>query len=73
MNAITSLYQRLPGLLSGAFVESIALLLTRVALAGIFWRSYQTKVALAAFVSSRGPGLFSLDAIFARITGPKAA
>jgi len=157
MNAITSLYRSLTGLLSSSFVESIALLFTRVALAGIFWRSYQTKVeegtwltisdvqyflfenefaglpldpqiavpmatyaeflfpillviglasrfsalalmimglviqlfvfptadhffgwaitviALAAFVISRGPGLFSLDAIIARFTGPKAA
>ena len=153
MNAITSLYQRITGLLSGSFFESIALLCTRVALAGIFWRSYETKVeegtwltisdvqyfifenefaglpldpqiavpmatyaeflfpillviglasrfsalalmimglviqifvfpsadhffgwaitviALAAFVISRGPGLFSLDAIIARFTG----
>ncbi|MEM7703221.1 MAG: DoxX family protein [Pseudomonadota bacterium] len=157
MNTITTLYHRLTGLLSGTFVESIALLFSRVALAGIFWRSYQTKVeegtwltisdvqyfifenefaglpldpqiavpmatyaeflfpillviglasrfsalalmimglviqlfvfptadhffgwaitviALAAFVISRGPGLFSLDAIIARFTGPKAA
>ncbi|MEL7319973.1 MAG: DoxX family protein [Pseudomonadota bacterium] len=157
MNTITALYHRLTGLLSGAFIESVALLFTRVALAGIFWRSYQTKVeegtwltisdvqyfifenefaglpldpqiavpmatyaeflfpillviglasrfsalalmimglviqlfvfptadhffgwaitviALAAFVISRGPGLFSLDAIIARFTGPKAA
>ena len=157
MNAITSLYRSLTELLSGPLFESIALLFTRVALAGIFWRSYQTKVeegtwltisdvqyfifenefaglpldpqiavpmatyaeflfpillviglasrfsalalmimglviqlfvfptadhffgwaitviALAAFVISRGPGLFSLDAIIARFTGPKAA
>ncbi|MEO0417901.1 MAG: DoxX family protein [Pseudomonadota bacterium] len=157
MNTITALYHRLTGLLSGTFIESLALLFTRVALAGIFWRSYQTKVeegtwltisdvqyfifenefaglpldpqiavpmatyaeflfpillviglasrfsalalmimglviqlfvfptadhffgwaitviALAAFVISRGPGLFSLDAIIARFTGPKAA
>ncbi len=44
MDAILSLYHRVTALLSGAIVESVALLLTRVALAGIFWRSYQTKV-----------------------------
>ena len=44
MNSITTLWQRLTGLLSSSAVESIALLLTRIALAGIFWRSYQTKV-----------------------------
>ena len=157
MNTITALYHRLTALLSGTFVESIALLFTRVSLAGIFWRSYETKVeegtwltisdvqyfifenefaglpldpqiavpmatyaeflfpillviglasrfsalalmimglviqlfvfptadhffgwaitviALAAFVISRGPGLFSLDAIIARLSGPKVA
>ncbi|MDJ0979279.1 MAG: DoxX family protein [Erythrobacter sp.] len=44
MNAIASLYQRGTDILSGTFFESVALLFTRVALAGIFWRSYQTKV-----------------------------
>ena len=157
MTGLISLYHPITGMLSGTFVESIALLLTRVALAGIFWRSYQTKVeegtwltisdvqyfifenefaglplspdiavpmatyaeflfpillviglasrfsaaalmgmaiviqifvfptmdhflgwaitviAMAAFIISRGPGLFSLDAIIARLTGSKAA
>ena len=44
MNALTSLWQRLTGILSGTIVESIVQLATRVALAGIFWRSYKTKV-----------------------------
>ncbi len=44
MSGIIALYQRITGILAGSFIESIALLLTRVALAGIFWRSYQTKV-----------------------------
>ena len=44
MNGLVSLWNRLTGVLSGTFIESIALLLTRVALAGIFWRSYETKI-----------------------------
>ncbi|MEL7446748.1 MAG: DoxX family protein [Pseudomonadota bacterium] len=44
MSSVISLYDRLVSVLSGRFFESIALLFTRVALAGIFWRSYQTKV-----------------------------
>lgn len=156
MNALTFLYQRMTAILSGTLFESAAALFTRIALAGIFWRSYQTKVeegswltisevqyyifenefaglplapdiavpmatytefafpillviglgsrvsalalmmmalviqifvfptadhffgwaitviALAAFIISRGPGLFSLDAICARLTGAKA-
>ena len=44
MQAILSLYNRLTDMLSSTIGESVALLLTRVALAGIFWRSYKTKV-----------------------------
>ena len=51
MNAITSLWARLTGILSGTAIESIALFATRVALAGIFWRSYQTKVEEGTLLS----------------------
>lgn len=44
MNAFASFWSRLTGFLSNTMVESIALLLSRIALAGIFWRSYETKV-----------------------------
>lgn len=45
MNAITSLYARIIGLLSSPVAESIGLLGIRIALAGVFWRSYKTKIA----------------------------
>ncbi|MCK0098655.1 DoxX family protein [Qipengyuania sp. S6317L1] len=45
MNAITSAYARIVQLLSGPVFESVGLLGIRVALAGVFWRSYKTKVA----------------------------
>lgn len=45
MNAITSLYARVAQAASGRVFESIALLGIRIALAGVFWRSYKTKVA----------------------------
>ncbi|MFU7527529.1 DoxX family protein [Qipengyuania sp. ASV99] len=45
MNALTSLYARIVGILAGNVVESIGLLFVRIALAGVFWRSYQTKIA----------------------------
>lgn len=45
MNAITSLYARIIQLLSGPIFESLGLLGIRVALAGVFWRSYKTKIA----------------------------
>ncbi|MBV7258165.1 DoxX family protein [Erythrobacter crassostreae] len=44
MSGLTNLWQRLTRILSGTIAESIAQLLARIALAGIFWRSYQTKV-----------------------------
>lgn len=44
MSGLMSMWSRLTSFLSGIAIESIALFVTRVALAGIFWRSYQTKV-----------------------------
>ena len=44
MAGLATLWQRATAMLSGTAAESIVLLLVRVALAGIFWRSYQTKV-----------------------------
>lgn len=44
MKSIVAWYDRLAGLVSGRVGEGIALLLTRIALAGIFWRSGRTKV-----------------------------
>lgn len=44
MEGIVSLWRRITGVLGGPIAESIALLMARAALAGIFWRSYLTKV-----------------------------
>jgi putative oxidoreductase len=44
VQAILSPYDRAAAWVSGAALQSLALLLTRVALAGIFWRSARTKV-----------------------------
>ncbi len=44
MNTVATYWQRLTAVLSGTVVESIALFMVRIALAGIFWRSYGTKV-----------------------------
>ncbi|MGB7372720.1 DoxX family protein [Pontixanthobacter sp.] len=44
MQRITHLYDRTTGFLSGRMMESFALLLTRLALASVFWRSGRTKV-----------------------------
>lgn len=44
MSTIASMYDRITQILSGKIIESAALLLTRLALAGVFWRSARTKV-----------------------------
>lgn len=44
MQRVLSTYDRVAQWLSGRWVESGALLLTRLALAGVFWRSGRTKV-----------------------------
>lgn len=44
MSSVISLYQRCVRLVSGKLFEGLALLFTRFALAGVFWRSGRTKV-----------------------------
>ncbi len=44
MQGLTQTYTRMTRWLSGPLVEGLALLVTRVALAGVFWRSGRTKV-----------------------------
>jgi putative oxidoreductase len=44
LQTLTRPYDRLVGMISGGFIESLMLLFVRVALAGVFWRSGRTKV-----------------------------
>ncbi len=44
MNSLVSLYDRLVAIVASRWFEGLALLFTRVALAGIFWRSGRSKV-----------------------------
>jgi len=44
MQSLVTLYDRLVAFASSRIVEGLALLVTRLALAGIFWRSYKTKI-----------------------------
>jgi putative oxidoreductase len=44
MRRLLTLYDRLTASLAARLPESIALLLTRIALAGVFWRSGRTKI-----------------------------
>lgn len=51
MQGILTLYDRLTAALAARLPESIVLLLTRVALAGIFWRSGRTKIEEGALLT----------------------
>ena len=50
MNRIIAFYDRGVALAAGRIPEGLALLLLRVALAGVFWRSGQTKVVEGGFL-----------------------
>lgn len=50
MNRIVAFYDRGVALVSGRFPEALALFLLRIALAGVFWRSGQTKVVDGGFL-----------------------
>lgn len=49
MKGLARLYDRAVAMASSRIVESAALVLLRVALAGVFWRSGQTKVTEGGF------------------------
>ncbi|MDZ4276448.1 MAG: DoxX family protein [Erythrobacter sp.] len=51
MKAIFSVYDRAVAFVSGTMVEGLTLLLTRIVLAGIFWRSARTKVEEGSWLS----------------------
>lgn len=49
MTKVTALYDRAVSLASARISEGLALLLVRVALAGVFWRSGQTKIVAGSW------------------------
>ena len=70
MNALVTLWNRLTGVLSGTFVESIALFAARIALAGIFWRSYETKVVEGTLLEINEVQYFIFENEFAGLPIP---
>lgn len=51
MNAITAPYNRFVATLSAPWIDAIMLLVVRISLAGIFWRSGRTKVDEGSWLS----------------------
>jgi putative oxidoreductase len=61
MHKLLSLYDRLTAFLGSRLPEGLALLVIRVALAGIFWRSGQTKVEEGTVLSVSDNAIFLFE------------
>ena len=61
MQTVLTLYDRLTDRISSRLPEGIALLATRVALAGIFWRSGRTKVVEGTALDISGTTYFLFE------------
>ncbi len=70
MQQVLSAYDRVAQVLSGKTVESVALLATRVALAGIFWRSGRTKVVEGTWLDISDTTLFLFETEYAGVPLP---
>lgn len=64
MNMLISLWNRITEFLSGKFVESIALLFARIALAYPFWTSGRTKVVDGSLLSIDETQYFIFQDVF---------
>jgi putative oxidoreductase len=72
MNALTLAYSRATAMLSSRFAEGLALVAARIALAGIFWRSYQTKVEDGTWLTISEVQYFIFENEFAGLPLPPA-
>ena len=70
MQKLVTLYENLVDRLSGPLFESIALLFTRVALAGVFWRSGRTKVEEGSWLELSDTTYFLFEHEYAGVPLP---
>ena len=70
MSSVTAFYDRGIGLVSSKLAEGLALLATRVALAGIFWRSYRTKVEESSWFNITDTTYFLFESEYSGIPLP---
>ena len=70
MQRLTSIYDRQIQMVSGQFIESLALLVTRLALAGIFWRSGRTKVEEGTWLQLSDMQVFLFQSDFSGVPIP---
>jgi len=70
MQRLISIYDRLVRIASGQVFEGMALLVTRLALAGIFWRSGRTKVEEGTWLQLSDVQLFLFESDFSGVPIP---
>jgi len=70
MSSVISLYDRLVGIASSRWFEGLALLFARVALAGVFWRSYTTKVEEGTWLQIKDVQYFLFENEFSGLPIP---
>jgi putative oxidoreductase len=70
MQRLISIYDRLVRIASGPLFEGMALLFTRLALAGIFWRSGRTKVEEGTFLQLSDVQIFLFEGEFSAVPIP---
>ena len=61
MNVITAPYNRAVAMLSAPWIDAVMLLLVRISLAGIFWRSGRTKVDEGSWLSVSDTATFLFE------------
>jgi putative oxidoreductase len=61
MQAITAPYNRLVASMSAHWIDAIMLLIVRISLAGIFWRSGRTKVDEGSWLSVSDTAIFLFE------------
>lgn len=70
MQRLISIYDRLVRIACGPLFEGMALLVTRLALAGIFWRSGRTKVEEGTWLQLSDVQLFLFESDFSGVPIP---
>ena len=70
MGSMTAIYDRVISKVSSRWFEGVALLVTRVALAGIFWRSGRSKVEEGTLLSISDTTRFLFESEYSKVPIP---
>ena len=70
MRSMTAIYDRAVNVVSSRWFEGVALLITRVALAGIFWRSGRNKVEEGSWLTMSDTTRFLFEREYSKVPIP---